>query len=122
MSFKIGSPQLERGHTRIANELLESIIVYPFTAAQLKVVLVVIRRTYGWRKKKTQISYGTLSSLTRLNMRYIKRIVKNLIKDKVLIMEKDNTRNILGLNKAYPQWRLWITLNRGVSEDTREVS
>jgi phage replication O-like protein O len=120
--FKIGNPQLEKGHTRIANELLEAIIRYPFTKAQLKVILVVIRKTYGWRKKKAEISYGLISRLTGLDKRYVKKIVAGLIKDKVLIKEKLNTTNVLGLNKSYPQWRLWITAEGGVSEDTPGAS
>jgi len=86
--MKICSPQLEKGHTRIANELLEAIIAYPFTMAQLKMLLVVIRKTYGWRKKKAQISYGTISYLTGLNKRYVKKVVEQLVKDKVLFKQK----------------------------------
>ncbi|MCM8782211.1 MAG: replication protein [Candidatus Omnitrophica bacterium] len=120
--MKIGSPPLEKGHTRIANELLEAIIAYPFTAAQIKVILVVIRKTYGWRKKKSEISYGAISYLTGLNKRYIKKVVEQLIRDHVLTKEKNKSKNILGLNKRYPQWRLWITSKDGVLEDTSGVS
>ncbi|MEW6008234.1 MAG: replication protein [Candidatus Omnitrophota bacterium] len=120
--MRIGSPQLEKGHTRIANELLEAIIAYPFTAAQIKVLLVVMRKTYGWRKKKSEISYGVISYLTGLNKRYVKKVVEQLINDRVLVKEKNRTKNILGLNKRYPQWKLWITLKGGVLRDTPEVS
>lgn len=120
--MKICSPQLEKGHTRIANELLEALIAYPFTAAQYKVLLVVIRKTYGWRKKKSQISYGTISRSTGLTKRYAKKTVSRLIADRVLIKEKSATGNILGLNKHYLQWKLWITSKEGVSQDTQEVS
>jgi phage replication O-like protein O len=117
-----GSPQLEKGHTRIANELLEAIIAYPFTASQIKVVLVVIRKTYGWRKKKSEISYGVISYLTGLNKRYVKKVVEKLVNDHVLIKEKNKIKNILGLNKRYLQWKLWITLKGSVLEDTPKVS
>jgi len=120
--MKICSPQLEKGHTRIANELLEAIIAYPFTMAQLKVLLVVVRKTYGWRKKKAQISYGTISYLTGLNKRYVKKVVEQLVKDRVLLKEKNSSKNILGLNKRYLHWSLWITLKTGVSQDTSKVS
>jgi phage replication O-like protein O len=120
--MKLCSPQLEKGHTRIANELLEAIVAYPFTMAQLKVILVVIRKTYGWRKKKAQISYGMISYLSGLNKRYVKKVVEQLIKDKVLLKEKGSSKNILGLNKRYLHWRLWIILKEGVPEDTPRVS
>jgi len=120
--MKLCSPQLEKGHTRVANELLEAIIAYPFTMAQLKVLFVVIRKTYGWRKKKSPISYGVITYLTGLNKRYVKRVIEKLVKDRVLLKEKDDVRNILGLNKNYSQWSLWITLQGGGSEDTSKVS
>jgi phage replication O-like protein O len=120
--LKINSPQLEKGHTRIANELLEAIINYPFTAAQIKVVFVVIRKTYGWHRKKSEISYGAIAYLTGFNKRYIKKVVDRLITDKVLIKEKNNLKNILGLNKRYLQWRMWISLKGGVLQDTPKVS
>ena len=101
---------------------MEVITAYPFTAAQLKVVLVVMRKTYGWRRKKTQISYGMISKLTGLNKRYVKRVVQQLIKDRVLIKEKDKDKNVFGLNKRYLHWRLWITLKKGVPEATSRVS
>lgn len=120
--IKICSPQLEKGHTRLANELLEAITAYSFTAAQLKVLLVVIRKTYGWRRKNAPISYGAITHLTGLNKRYAKKIVEQLVKDRVLLKSKDGIKNILGLNKSYPQWRLWISLEDGVRQDTVGVS
>lgn len=118
----MGNPQTEKGYTRIANELLSAIISYPFTAAQIKVIFVVMRKTYGWHIKKTQISYGEISSLTGLNKRYVKKAVERLIHDNVLIKEKDKTKNIFGLNKKYLEWKLWISFRRGVLEGTPKVS
>ncbi|MBM3253886.1 MAG: replication protein [Candidatus Omnitrophica bacterium] len=112
------NPQPENGYTRIANELLEAIISYPFTKAELKLILLIIRKTYGWNRKKVSMSYGILSNLTYLNKRYIKKVIYKLIKDKVLTKEKDNKKNILGLNKRYHQWRL----NIHTQKDTTGVS
>lgn len=107
--MKICSPQLEKGHTRIANELLEAIITYPFNATELKVILTVIRRTYGWKKKTALISYGAITKLTGRNKRHIRRAITKLVEDKVLIKDKSKGLNVLGLNKHYLHWKLWIT-------------
>lgn len=118
--MKICSPQLEKGHTRIANELLEAIIAYPFNATELKIILVIIRKTYGWKKKTSQISYGLLAKLTGIDKRYIRRSLNKLIQDKVILKETSKKSNILGLNKHYLNWKLWITLkDRGL--DTPKV-
>lgn len=113
--MKICSPQLEKGHTRIANELLEAIITYPFNATELKIIFVVIRKTYGWKKKTANISYGLMARLTGVDKRHTRRTLNRLIQDKVILKEKANSSNILGLNKHYLGWKLWITLkDRGL--------
>jgi len=116
------SPQLENGHTRIANELLEAIINYPFSGGEFKIVFAIIRNTYGWKKKESTMSYGLIATFTGLDKRYSKKVVKSLIEDKVLLKENSKTENTLGLNKNYRQWRLWITGRGGVLEDTSKVS
>ena len=113
--MKICSPQLEKGHTRIANELLEAIIAYPFNATELKIIFVVIRKTYGWKKKTAPISYGHLAKLTGIDKRHVRRSLNKLIQDKIISKERNRTSNILGLNKHYLGWKLWITLkDRGL--------
>lgn len=49
----MASPQLENGYTRIANELLYQILSRPFTGVQLRSILWIARRSYGWRSKTT---------------------------------------------------------------------
>lgn len=44
---------IDDGYTRIANELLEAVMAADLTARQLKVVLAVIRKTYGFGKSLT---------------------------------------------------------------------
>jgi phage replication O-like protein O len=113
--MKICSPQLEKGHTRIANELLEAIIAYPFNATELKIIFVVIRKTYGWKKKTAPISYGHLAKLIGIDKRHVRRSLNKLIHDRIILKERNRTSNILGLNKHYLGWKLWITLkDRGL--------
>lgn len=131
--MKVCSPQLEKGHTRIANELLEAIIVYPFNAAELKIILAIIRKTYGWKQKAAYISYGLIAKSTGIDKRCIIRVLNKLIQDKVILKGKTRYSNILGLNKYYVQWKLWINLwmnlwiNLGITleddgqQDTRVV-
>lgn len=47
---------IDDGYTRIANELLEAVMAADLTARQLKVVLAVIRKTYGFGKKFDRIT------------------------------------------------------------------
>jgi len=98
------SPQLENGHTRIANELMEAIIKYPFCATEYKIIWFVIRNTYGWNKKEALISYGMIAKEIGVNISYVKKTLKNLIKNMVILRAKQKNRNLLGLNKTYTSW------------------
>ena len=109
MNTPKANPQLENGYTRIANELFEAITEYPFTCAELKMVLFIIRRTYGWRTSKSFISYGSIARKLRMDIRYVKRRINKLILDKVLLKDKTEWKNRIGLNKEYTSWLLWKT-------------
>ena len=101
---KSANPQLENGYTRIANELLEAIMKYSFCGAEYKIVLFVIRNTYGRQTKEALISYGMIAKGIDMNISYVKRIVKNLIKNMVILRAKQNNRNLIALNKTYTSW------------------
>lgn len=47
------NPQTGRGHghTEYSNELLEATYRFPFTGPQLRLVLAVVRDSYGWKRK-----------------------------------------------------------------------
>ncbi len=112
------SPQLENGHTRIANELLEEIVRYPFCATELKIILFIIRKTYGWGKKTNVLSYGVIAKGTKSDIRYIKRLMNRLVRDKILIKVNSKQQNLFGLNKDYTSWRLWKTQDDNILQTT----
>ena len=60
------TPQLEDGHTRIANELLDAIIAFDFSKRQQKIVLQVIRKTYGFNKKVDDMTVSQIARSCRL--------------------------------------------------------
>jgi len=109
MQNQKANPQLENGYVRIANELFEAMGKYPFSGAELKILIVIMRLTYGWGLKQNVISFSKLSYLSALDARHTKRVVKRLVLDKVLIKYKQQRNNILGVNKDYISWRLWKT-------------
>lgn len=115
------SPQLENGHTRISNELLEAIIKYHFCATELNIIWFIARNTYGWQRKEAIISYGMIAKGIDADIRYVKRMVNRLIKNGVIFKEKIDNQNLLGLNKNYKSWGLWITDNLDVQKTTSTV-
>ena len=104
---KTGNPQLEHGHTRIANELLEALVGHPFGGGELKVILAIIRLTYGWQRRSSPLKQTTLARLTRLDRRQIQRVLTALRQQGVLFRDRTTRPFTYQLNKAYQGWRDW---------------
>ena len=102
------SPQLEHGYTRIANDLLGAILKYPFTGGELKVLLAVIRFTYGWNRKEALLKIREIAQVTHLSQRHVKRIIQQLNKKGILLKRSiGRVRLIFGLNKHFSTWKSW---------------
>ncbi len=101
------SVQLENGYTRIANEVLEVIYGTNFNATQLKIILCVIRYTYGFNRKSHTLSVNFISKATGVSKRYISNELQKLIKANVILVIKNytvtNSRE-LQLNKNHQEW------------------
>lgn len=62
---------IDDGYTRIANELLEAVMAADLTARQLKVVLAVIRKTYGFGKKLDRITNTQIAMMTGIHHTHV---------------------------------------------------
>lgn len=111
----MANPQQENGHTRIANELLEAILIYPFNAGEYKVMLKILRNTYGWSRKKAKLSYGEISRATGMSRKHAYRICQKFKRDSIIIIQENKSAicaNILGINKNFEDWVLWKTCGK----------
>lgn len=95
------------GYTRIANELLEVVISADLTLRQIKVLLAIIRKTYGYNKKTDWIGNKQLSELTGLADTRCSTIKNELIQMNILISKGRE----VGVNKDISSWNLDITQN-----------
>lgn len=120
-SFK-ANPQLENGYIRIANELFGVLKKCPFNGAEFRILIVIMEKTYGWRKKKDVIPLSQISNSTGINLRYVKKIVKRLVQEGVIFKEESPRGNFLSVNKNYYSWRLWISHVSSNQKDIRPVS
>ena len=96
-----GHPQLEHGHTRIANELLEALIRYPFNGGEYKILLAIIRLTYGWQRTERPIKQTDLAQATGLHLRYVHDVLMTLRQQGVLFRDRSARPHTYRLNKAY---------------------
>lgn len=103
------SVQLEDGFTQIANELLENLPRYKFNGTQLRIIMVVWRFTYGFKRKDHEMSLTYFVKATGLGKTQIDRELTNLIDYKVLIVTEESTytkSRRLGFNKNYSEWSI----------------
>lgn len=99
-----GNPQVEDGYTKIANELLDAIIRHDFSKRELKIVLFVLRKTYGWNKKADVMSLSQILSGTGIERTHAAKSINALTDNKVLLKQPHHNGQLLELNKKYKEW------------------
>lgn len=105
----MASPQLENGFTRIANEILEKLCGEAFSSSEFRIVLTVIRFTYGFNRKSHALSETFIAGATGISIRHIKRELAALLSANVLLQVKkptSGTSREIQFNKNYSDWRL----------------
>lgn len=103
----MASPQKENGYTSIANELLEQLYRRRFSASQLKILLLVIRFTYGFNRKTATLSNTFIAAGTGMHEITVSKEVGTLLCDNVLKLYKKpsfHNSRIIGINKDYESW------------------
>ncbi len=100
----VASPQTEHGFTRLADELLDALIEFDFTKRQCKVLLAVIRKTYGFQKKEDDMTAQQLARMTGLERANVIRTINELVKMQVLYKRPGHYGQVLGVNKDYEAW------------------
>jgi len=114
----VASPQIEQGYTKIANELLEALAKTNFSPYQRRVLDAIIRKTYGYNKKKDRIAGSQIVELTGIHKANVSRALKELRKREIVI----STDNKLSVNKDYKQWqKLSVPITKKVINSARKV-
>lgn len=104
----MANPQKENGYTTIANELLEAIYCGKFSPTEFKMLLFILRYTYGFNRKVARLSNSFISGGTKIHEVAVSRAITSLIKDNVLIEQEKpcfNQPRLIGVNKNYESWQ-----------------
>ena len=96
----MANPQLENGHTRISNEILEVLMRIRLSPNQWQVLLCVIRKTWGFHKKSDYITNSQIVEQTGL--------CKSVVSRALHVLERGNLiarkGKYLGFQKDYEVW------------------
>lgn len=106
----LGKPEVDDGHTKIANELLDVLISTDFSKRQYKILLFIIRKTYGWNKSEDDISRSQIVDATGLKNPHVTTTIQELIEMNVLIVSNGTHAKKYKINKYYDTWRITETV------------
>ncbi|WP_315136388.1 replication protein [Achromobacter marplatensis] len=109
-------PQIEDGFLRIANELYDAILAFPFTARQLKVVLSIMRKTYGFGKKQDDISASQIGAMCGMSRNHATSTLNQLAGLRVITKIPGVYGSVVGINKDYKVWVIASTESVQVSQ------
>jgi len=97
----MANPQLENGHTRIANELLEQLMKRHLSPNQWRVLLCIIRKTYGFQKKVDYIANFQIVEATGLRKAMVSRCMKELHQAGLITRQG----KYIGFQKNWEEWQ-----------------
>ena len=101
----MSSPQLENGYTKISNEILDALIKIKINSDALKIILFVIRKTYGYHKKQDKISLSQFVLATQLKKSVVCRGLNRLNNMNIIIRIANGECNIYQFNKDFDTWK-----------------
>ena len=96
----MASPQVENGYTKIANELLEKLCLPGINGSEYRIILFVVRKTYGFNKKQDRISFTQFQKGTGMNRAHAIRTINSLVDKRILV--KDGS--VYRFNKNWEEW------------------
>ena len=101
------TPQVEDGFTRIANELLEALPGQPLSGQEFRVILFIIRKTYGYHKKYDRIALSQFQKALKISKVRCYQVIKSLISKNIITVYEniDGCTRKLGINKSYLNWK-----------------
>jgi phage replication O-like protein O len=106
----MANPQKENGHTQIANDIIEHLIASGLNGTELAVVLLILRKTYGWNKKEDQISISQFMDYIPASRQTICTALSKLQLVKIIRLvhkgTSTNSSNLWSFNKDYDKWQL----------------
>ncbi len=105
----MANPQVEDGHTRIADPVLEALMKAKLTGTQWDLVMAIIRMTWGWGKKEDRISLTQFQKLTGRHRNLIARELTALQKRNIIKQTRKPTIDRAAKWKFNKNWDTWVS-------------
>lgn len=100
----MANPQLENGHTRIANEIWDEVIRRNFSKRQKDIIQFIWRLSYGCQKRIAIIPKLKDFSICGITPNHVKEELTYLVQSKVIFWNR--MTNEFEFNKDYDLWQI----------------
>lgn len=103
----MASPQTGDGFVRVANELYEAILRAPFSKRQIKVMMALIRESYGRNSKNGRFSPAIAAAWTSMDERNARTALRELMDINAITVIREargSQPGIYQLQKDYEAW------------------
>jgi len=101
----MASPQIENGHTDIANEIVDAMCKVNLSAYESRVIWFILRKTYGFHKVVDRISYSQFEQGTGLKRWHIARTIERLESRNIITKAGDGHDITYSFQKDYELWK-----------------
>lgn len=102
----MASPQKENGYTPISNELFEKILLFDFpSASPLKILMLLVRKIYGFQKKEDFISLTQICKEANLSRQTVVSSIEWLCNSNMILkIKQNNSGTLFRIQKDYEKW------------------
>jgi len=100
----MANPQKENGFTPIANDIIDQLCKAPLNDYEHRCLYFLLRKTYGWRKKKDRISLSQFSQGTGIPKPHVCRTMKTLVRKKIVTRTGNGYHVNYEFQKDYDLW------------------
>lgn len=100
----MASPQIENGYTKISNEILDALCKTRINGEARQVLDFIIRKTYGFNKRKDRISLSQFEEGTVLDRKSVCRAINKLKNMKLIIVIPNEDGNTYQFQKNNDEW------------------
>ncbi|MBU2709347.1 replication protein [Zooshikella marina] len=112
---------IKKGYTRVADELLEALCRMELSGREFRLVLTIIRKTYGFHKPKDYIALSQLADMSGIQKKHISTVIKKLVDSKILLREGQGPIKQYGINPVISEWKL-VKLRTKKAPNLEQVS
>jgi len=103
----VADVQIEKGYIKISTELFKQIYYKLINPTHLRIILFVIRFTYGYKRKEFTTNLNSIGTTLNLTPDYCKEMILELERRHILLLEWTTAHTLeIQLIKDYDKWKL----------------